>query len=67
MVVDRALAADHPRSRLVMTLHDQLLVEAPGSEADAVQARVIAEMEAVDSLRVPLIASASRGHNWAFE
>ena len=38
--VDRRLAAEAPRTRMILTVHDELLFEAPAEEADAAAALV---------------------------
>ncbi len=62
--VDAMLADASPRSKLILQVHDELLVEAPREEAPQLAARVKAEMEAVFPLAVPLVAEASVGPSW---
>ena len=62
--VDAALAAQFPDARLLLQVHDELIVECPAAEAEAVAALVSREMEAVASLSVPLIAEAKWGKSW---
>ncbi|MFM2244492.1 MAG: hypothetical protein RL071_566, partial [Pseudomonadota bacterium] len=62
--VHRALRADHPRARLLLQVHDELVLEVPVDEVDAVAARVKAEMEAVASLKVPLVVDTGVGASW---
>ncbi len=62
--VEAALAAAHPDARLVLQVHDELIVECPREEADRVQALVEREMEQVVSLSVPLLAEAKQGESW---
>ena len=52
------------RARLLLQVHDELVVEAPEAEAAAVSAVVRESMEAAADLRVPLIASVGIGANW---
>ena len=53
------------RGRLVLQVHDELIVECPEEEAGAVCALVKEEMEAVASLPVPLLADTGSGRTWA--
>ena len=63
-VRDRLLR-DGLRSRLVLQVHDELIVECPEEEAEAVCALVKEEMEAAVSLPVPLLADTGSGKTWA--
>jgi DNA polymerase-1 len=51
-------------SRLILQVHDELIVEAPLEEAERAAAIVTEEMEHAVTLRVPLLASAKTGKNW---
>jgi len=51
-------------ARLLMQVHDELLVEAPASEAQQVAAILKQEMEAAVQLDVPLVADVGIGLNW---
>ena len=63
-VRDRLLA-DGLKGRLVLQVHDELIVECPEEEAEAVRRLVKEEMEAVISLPVPLVADTAVGRSWA--
>ena len=63
-VRDRLLA-DGLKGRLVLQVHDELIVECPEEEAEAVRCLVKEEMEAVISLPVPLVADTAVGRSWA--
>ena len=63
-VRDRLLAQGL-KGRLVLQVHDELIVECPEAEAEAVQRLVKEEMEAVVSLPVPLVADTAAGKSWA--
>ena len=63
-VRDRLLAQGL-KGRLVLQVHDELIVECPQEEAEAVQRLVKEEMEAVVSLSVPLVADTAAGKSWA--
>ena len=60
----RRLKEENLRSRLVLQVHDELLVECPEAEADKVMEIVTAEMEAAAELSVPLVAEAHKGMSW---
>ena len=63
-VRDRLLR-DGLKGRLVLQVHDELIVECPEEEAEAVCALVKEEMEAVVSLPVSLLADTGSGKTWA--
>ena len=60
-----ALQAQGLAARLVLQVHDELIVECPQGEAEQVQALLAREMAAVADLAVPLTADAHAGHSWA--
>jgi DNA polymerase-1 len=51
-------------ARLIMQVHDELVVEAPIGEKDEVMALVKTEMEEVIKLKVPLKVEIAAGKNW---
>ena len=62
--VDKALAANKMDARVVMQVHDELVVEALESDVDAVTDLLRNEMEQAASLKVPLIVDIGVGDNW---
>jgi DNA polymerase-1 len=62
--VDASLLRDHPRARMILTVHDELLFEAPEDEADEVASLVRKTMAGAVTLRVPLDVDVGMGHNW---
>ena len=62
--VFQRLGAEGLEARLIMQVHDELIVECPQAEAEAVQALLAQEMEGVYQLAVPLTAEAHSGRNW---
>jgi len=62
--VDRALAEKFPDAKLLLQVHDELIVECPEEIADDVAALVSSEMQQVAQLRVPLLAEAKWGNSW---
>ena len=62
--VDAALRENFPEAKLILQVHDELIVECPEEMAEAVAALVSREMEAVAELKVPLTAEAKFGKSW---
>ena len=62
--VHRQLKEAALEARLIMQVHDELIVECPEAEADRVKAILVREMEGVWPLSVPLIAEAHSGKSW---
>lgn len=52
------------RARLILQVHDELVVECPLEEVQAVSALLQRTMEGVVSLKVPLVAEVSSGSDW---
>ena len=52
-------------SRLILQIHDELLLEVPEAEADDAKALVTRVMEGALELAVPLVVDARLGKNWA--
>jgi DNA polymerase-1 len=63
--VQNRLKAEGLTGRLVLQVHDELIVECPEAEAEQVKALVQEEMEHVMELKVPLVAEAQIGHSWS--
>ena len=62
--VDSALRQNYPAARLLLQVHDELIVECPEENAQEVAQLVSREMEQVAALRVPLTAEAKWGKSW---
>ena len=62
--VDRELTKEKLRARLIMQVHDELIVECPEEEQSRVEELLTREMEQVVSLTVPLSTEAHSGRNW---
>ncbi|MGI8996710.1 MAG: DNA polymerase, partial [Pyrinomonadaceae bacterium] len=62
--VDEALRREGLQARMVMQVHDELLIEAPKKEAERAAAILKREMETAVALDVPLEAEAGIGENW---
>ena len=63
--VYRRLEREHPKARLILQVHDELIIEAPESEAKAVLEIVKYEMEQAAELAVRLPADGGIGKTWA--
>lgn len=64
VAVWRRLRAEKLRARLVLQVHDELIVECPEEEAETAAKLLDQEMEGVVHLAVPLTAEAHWGKNW---
>ena len=62
--VDQALRQQYPQARLLLQVHDELIVECPEELAEQVAELVSCEMEQVAALKVPLTAEAKWGKSW---
>ena len=63
--VDGRLRREGLEARLVLQVHDELIVECPEGEAEQAQRLLAEEMEHVAELAVPLTAEAHAGKSWA--
>lgn len=63
--LDRALEAAGLESRMVLTVHDEIVLEAPIEERERVETLVCDVMEHAAVLRVPLVVDIGFGPNWA--
>ena len=64
LTVDAFMDEAGLKARMIMQVHDELVFEAPGDELAALQEGVVARMESVASLSVPLIVDCGIGANW---
>jgi len=62
--VYRRLQAEGLQARLILQIHDELMVECPREEADAVCRLLVEEMEAAADLTVRLEVDAHVGETW---
>ena len=62
--VDQRLKAEGLKSRLLLQVHDELLIEAYTEELDAVEQILSEEMEGAAELSVPLEIDMKQGENW---
>jgi DNA polymerase-1 len=63
--IDKALAQQKTMSRLVLQVHDEVIVESPTSEKSKVEEIVLANMRSAATLNVPLEVNFSWGSSWA--
>ena len=62
--VHTALLDLFPESQLLLQIHDELLIETPESDANAVLELLVHVMESAMDLDVPIVADATIGSNW---
>jgi len=62
--VHRRFSTGLPSAHLVLSVHDELLVECPPELAEAVEMVLRDEMEGACKLEVPLSIETGRGGNW---
>ncbi len=63
--IDQALESGGFESRLVLQVHDEVIVEVPEAERDAVGEQVVALMRGAAELDVPLEVNVAWGDTWA--
>ncbi len=64
LAVDRAIKAEGLDAKIVMQVHDELVIEVSDSEIDACMALVRREMEGAANFSVPLTVDVTVGKNW---
>jgi len=64
ITVDRWLAESRLKSRLIMQVHDELVLEVPDAELDRVRRELPRLMGGVAELSVPLVVDVGAGPNW---
>ena len=62
--VDQRLISENLKSRLILQVHDELIVEAAEDEVETVKKILSEEMQGAMELRVPLKVDMSVGHSW---
>ena len=63
--LDTALAEAGLASRLVLQIHDELLLEVPAGEVEEASRLVVRVMEGAAKLRVPIVVDVGSGSSWA--
>ncbi|HVS62903.1 MAG TPA: DNA polymerase I [Thermoanaerobaculia bacterium] len=64
IAVERRLAGENGRAGLLLTVHDELVLEVPAEEAERLAVALREEMEGVAELRVPLEVEVGIGETW---
>jgi len=62
--VDSWLQCSDLQSRMIMQVHDELVLEVPESELEAVKQGLVERMESAAELLVPLVVDVGVGDNW---
>jgi DNA polymerase-1 len=62
--LDKRLAAEKSRARLLLQVHDELILECPKEDAQETVKLVRAEMEQAVNLSIPLRVSVETGQRW---
>ncbi len=62
--IARELREQKLRTRMVLQVHDELVLDVPAEEVDEVRERVQQAMEQVIELKVPIVADVAVGPNW---
>jgi len=62
--VHRRLKEEGLKARLILQVHDELIIEAPKNEEEKVKVLLKSEMENVAQLKVPLKADTASGFSW---
>ena len=62
--VYKKLIEENLEAKIVLQVHDEMMIEAPLAEAEKVKKIVKTEMESAIKLNVPLIAEVSEAENW---
>lgn len=62
--VNRRLKEEHLQSKLVLQIHDELIIETNKEEVEIVQKLLVEEMMHAAELSVPLLVDANVGNSW---
>jgi len=63
--IDKILKQENLQARIILQVHDELILEVPDQEVEQVSQILQQGMESVVELNVPLIAEVSAGNSWA--
>jgi DNA polymerase-1 len=64
MIDVHAALLPHPRARMILTVHDELVFEVPKDQADDIAAIVRDKMQNAVAMKVPLTVDVGVGENW---
>ena len=62
--VSARLEREGLRAKMILQVHDELIVESPEEEAEQVKRILEEEMEGAVNLSVPMLAEAGAGRTW---
>jgi DNA polymerase-1 len=62
--LDKRLSAEESKARLLLQVHDELILECPEKDADKTVKLIKEEMEQAASLSIPLRVSVEKGNRW---
>ena len=58
------LKENHPNSKLILQVHDELIIDADDSELEDIKKLLVSDMESAVELSVKMIAELNTGHTW---
>jgi len=64
LAVDAWIQAEANDVRMIMQVHDELVLEAPEDQIEEAKSRLVECMTGVAKLKVPLVAEVAHGRNW---
>ena len=64
LAIDRRLAAEKLQARMILQVHDELVLEVPEQKLQLITDGVIERMSAAADLDVPLVVDAGHGLDW---
>jgi DNA polymerase-1 len=64
IAIDARMRAEKLRSKMVLTIHDELVFDARKDELAPLRSLVTEEMEGAMELKVPLTVELGEGRNW---
>ena len=62
--VDKLISTEMPEVKMIMQVHDELVVEAPKKQIDFVQENITNAMQSAVKLSIPLLVDIGFGKNW---
>ncbi len=65
IAIHNAFADKKLKSRMILQVHDELVVEVPEDEKDIVEGIVVSAMKSAITLDVPVVVDVGWGKNWA--
>ena len=64
VALQKRLDEEQPNSHMLLTVHDELVLEVPEEDLSSVLALTREVMEGAVQLRVPLVVDVGHGHHW---